>query len=416
MQVVKFSALEDLVPHAEAWDRLAAGVPFRSWDWMSSWWRCYGEPAAGRSRLRLAVLGVFEPGDRLIGLAPWCLDRRRSQARVLRWLGSTEVYSDYLSVLCQPGLEDSVAEALAEHLTQGSVNGGGPCGERSGCGALGWDLLAVDGVDALDRPTTELVRHLADRGCLVHRLPGVNCWRIDLPATWDEYLAALSKGHRKQIRRLERNVLERGRAVLHTVERQEQLPRAIEILVDLHQRRRHWLGQPGCFASPRFAAFHREVMPRLLSSGQLRLHWLDLDGRPAAAEYQLAGNGVLYAYQGGVDPQVLEEEPGRLIMQATLRRAIEEGCRALDFLRGDEPYKAHFRAAPRPSLALRIVPDRTLARWRHRFWAVGRGVKHWLLAKPQAANPATQSRGFPQSPIPNPQSPIPNPQSLIPNP
>ena len=397
MRVVEFSALEDLAPYAEAWDRLAAGVPFRSWAWMSSWWRCYGGRANGPSRSRLAVLGVLEPRGRLVGLAPWYLDRRPWHARALRWLGSAEVHSDYLSVLCQPGLEDSVAVALAEYLSQGSAL------------RRGWDLLAIEGVDALDRPITQLVRHLADRGCLVCRLPGVNCWRIDLPATWEEYLATLSKSHRKQLRRLERDVWERGRAVLHTVQRLDELPRAIEILIDLHQRRRRWLGQPGCFASPRFAAFQREVMPRLLSSGQLRLDWLELDGRPAAAEYQLAGNGVLYAYQGGVDPQALQEEPGRLIMQATLRRAIEQGCRALDFLRGDEPYKAHFRASPRPSLALRVVPDRALARWRQHFWAAGRSVKHWVLAKPPAANPATQSRGFPQSPISNPQSPIPNP-------
>jgi hypothetical protein len=34
----------------------------------------------------------------------------------------------------------------------------------------------------------------------------------------------------------------------------------------------------------------------------------------------------------------------------------------MDFLRGDEPYKGHFRAAARPSLALRIAANRPLAR------------------------------------------------------
>jgi CelD/BcsL family acetyltransferase involved in cellulose biosynthesis len=368
-------------------------VPFRTWDWTNCWWRHYGGRDGGRSGLRLAVLGVFEPPDRLVGLAPWCIDRRPSQARVLRWLGSGEVCSDYLSVLCEPSREDPVAEALADFLTDGDA--------RYGSGDLPWDLLAIEGVDAQDVPTTRLIRHLADRGCLVSSLAGMNCWRIELPRTWDEYLAALSKSHRKQLRRAERNVLEQGRAVLHTVQRLDELPRAIETLIDLHQRRRRWLGERGSFASARFAAFHRDVMPRLLASGQLRLHRLDLDGRPVAAEYQLAGGGVLYAYQGGVDPAVLDEEPGRLIMQATLRRAIEEGCRAMDFLRGDEPYKAHFRAEPRPSLAVRVVPNRALARWRHRLWLAGRSVKHWALAKPRAITPATQSRGFSQSPIPN---------------
>jgi CelD/BcsL family acetyltransferase involved in cellulose biosynthesis len=403
MRVVEFSALEDLAPYAGVWDRLAAGVPFRTWDWTSCWWRHYGGRRSGPSRARLAVLGVFEGPDRLVGLAPWYIDWRPSQARVLRWLGSGEVCSDYLSVLCQPSLEDSVSEALADYLAA----------DRSGSGPrrLGWDLLAIEGVDAGDALTTRLVRHLADRGCQVHESPAMNCWRIELPETWEQYLAALSKGHRKQLRRLERNAFDSGRAVLHTVERLEQLPRAIEILVELHQRRRRWLGQRGCFASARFSAFHRDIMPRLLASGQLRLHWLDLDGRPAAAEYQLSGNGILYAYQGGVDPRVLDEEPGRLIMQATLRRAIDEGCRALDFLRGDEPYKAHFRATPRPGLALRVVANRAAARWRHRLWLAGRNVKHWLLAKPQAASP--RDGGDPRDAVAG-LSPISNSKSLNP--
>ncbi len=42
-----------------------------------------------------------------------------------------------------------------------------------------------------------LIEHLADRGNTVHRQAGPNCWRIDLPARWDDYLARLSKSHRR---------------------------------------------------------------------------------------------------------------------------------------------------------------------------------------------------------------------------
>ena len=62
---------------------------------------------------------------------------------------------------------------------------------------------------------------------------------------------------------------------------------------------------------------------------------------------------MTYVYQAGIDPQRLADEPGHLITAATVKRAIEQGGRAVDFLRGDEPYKAHFRALARPLLALR---------------------------------------------------------------
>ena len=104
---------------------------------------------------------------------------------------------------------------------------------------------------------------------------------------------------RRDIRRFERNLFDTGRVVLHRVRRVEELPEAMEILVDLHQRRRKALGEAGCFASARFLAFYRDVVPDLLRRGQLHLYWLELDGRPVAAEYQLAGNGILYKYQAG---------------------------------------------------------------------------------------------------------------------
>jgi CelD/BcsL family acetyltransferase involved in cellulose biosynthesis len=166
--------------------------------------------------------------------------------------------------------------------------------------------------------------------------------------------------------------------VLRTVENCDQLDAALDVLIELHQKRRQMLGEPGCFASPRFTAFHREVSRRLLTAGHLQLQLLELDGQPLAAEYQIAGQGVTYIYQAGIEPRRLADEPGHLITMATVKRAIEQGGRAVDFLRGDEPYKAHFRALARPLLALRVVPKRTVPRLRNNLWLAGRKVKHWL--------------------------------------
>jgi CelD/BcsL family acetyltransferase involved in cellulose biosynthesis len=156
-----------------------------------------------------------------------------------------------------------------------------------------------------------------------------------------------------------------------------QLAQGRQILIDLHQRRRRSLAEAGCFSSPAFAGFQEEALRRLLAAGLLRLHWLELDGRPAAAEYQLGGDGVIYGYQAGVAPELLQEQPGRLAIIATMRQAVEQGVAAFDFLRGDEPYKAHFRASPRPLVEYRIAPRRATARWRHRAWSVRENVKEW---------------------------------------
>ncbi len=211
-----------------------------------------------------------------------------------------------------------------------------------------WDLLELDGVDGEDGPVMRLLRHLEERGCSQDANPPVQTWRLALPDSWEAFLAMVSKGHRKKLRRADRELFATGRAVLRAVETCAQLEPALDTLIDLHQKRRQLLGEPGCFASIQFTNFHRDVARRLLLEGQLQMLLLDLDGKTAAVEYQIVGAGTTYIYQAGIDPQRLDEEPGHLITAATLKRAIQRGNRAVDFLRGDEPYKSHFRAEPRP--------------------------------------------------------------------
>jgi CelD/BcsL family acetyltransferase involved in cellulose biosynthesis len=261
-------------------------------------------------------------------------------------------------------------EALADFLVKNALD--------DAPDALHWDLLELDGVDAEDRGVAELVQSLGGSGCAVHRRAGANCWRLELPADWQSYIASLGKHQRRTVRRLEREALSTDRVTLNVVTRLDELPRAMEIIVDLHQRRRQALGEKGCFASARFLGFYRDVVPELLRRGQVQIYWLELDGKPAAAEYHLAGGGVLYVYQAGVDPDLLVHQPGNLINLMILRRAIEGGYRAYDFLRGDEAYKARFGAKPRPCLEVRVVPPRAAARLRHNLWLAGNNVKQWV--------------------------------------
>ena len=176
-----------------------------------------------------------------------------------------------------------------------------------------------------------------------------------------------------------------GRAVLRTVEPTDPVSHGWQILARLHQLRLESLGRPGCFRSDTFSRFHRAATEAMHRAGCLRLHWLELDGQPVAAEYHLAGNDVLFAYQGGIDPDALDCEPGRLITYATLERAIVAGFRAFDFCRGDEPYKAHFRAAPRENVTRRMVCDRPSARLRHGIWIARENARNWMKSGWQLA-------------------------------
>ena len=99
MHIRLIKSLDELSPYAETWDRLAAGVPFRCWTWLSHWWRCYGLTEDPRQKSQLAALAVFDEGKSLIGVAPWYLAHSITHGWTLRMLGTGEVCSDYLSLL-----------------------------------------------------------------------------------------------------------------------------------------------------------------------------------------------------------------------------------------------------------------------------------------------------------------------------
>lgn len=363
MQVHTLHALSELASYRDEWDRLAGDCPFRSWTWLGTWWRHYGGDgeqtidAERRRRRELHTLLAFD-SDKLVGVLPGYTVRSLAHGSTLRLLGDGEVCSDHLGLLADADRSSAVAEAIALHLAN----------EPS------WDLIDFPALDADDAATTALFAELDSNDCDVVHYPDNPCWSIDLPGDWEEFLALQSKSHRKQLRQAERRVLDGGRVAWHPVTDATEFGAAWQTLIDLHQRRRKSLGEPGCFASPAWAAFHGDVAPQLLAAGRLRLSWLELDGAPAAAEYHLSGTRTTFAYQGGVDPTRLDEEPGRLSNIRTIQLAIVEGHARFDFLRGDEPYKAHWRAEPRPTWRRQATAPRALPKLRRQTWAGARRV------------------------------------------
>lgn len=348
--------LTELGPYLERWEALAGGCAFRSPAWLTTWWRHYGE---GDPRRELRVYLAFDsaaPTAALAGVLPAYVDRSWSQGRVLRLLGDGEACSDHLGLLAAPESTGAAAAAIAAHLAEQDD----------------WDLVDFAAVDGDDAATHALFDGLALADCTTSRLLADRCWAIELPPTWDEFLAMQSKSHRKQLRQHEARTLRSPRVRWVQAATSDEFAAAWSTLVELHQRRRQSLGEPGCFASRRWAAFNWDAAQRLLAEGRLRLSCLHLDDRPIAVEYHFAGGDTTYAYQGGVDPDQLAEEPGQLSMILALQAAIAEGRSRFDLLRGDEPYKAHWRATPRQAVRLLAVPPRMWPKLRRGAWTTAR--------------------------------------------
>ncbi len=286
-------------------------TPFQTWEWHSTWYEFFG---AGKKPLAYAL---YEGSD-LVGLFP--MVRGLAPWRTLRPSGIGP--SDYLHPLARAGYEN----AFAEHL----------------CGATD-EMTDVDLLDFHQlRESRELPAALGGEP-----LVQATCLLLDLPKTYDAYLAMLGKSLRYDIRKLDKNLFSSGRATIESVP-PENVRQGMEVLFDQHRRRWRKRGLPGAFVG-RTSRFHHKWAQTASRNGWLWLSVLRVDGGAVGAIYAMALADTCYYYQAGFDPAASAVSPGTLLVAHSIRRAIDEGKAHFDFMRGDEPYKRRWK----PQHALR---------------------------------------------------------------
>jgi CelD/BcsL family acetyltransferase involved in cellulose biosynthesis len=185
------------------------------------------------------------------------------------------------------------------------------------------------------------------------RPSGWSCLYVDLPASFEDYLAGRSAKFRKMLRQAEARAAAGGLAVRRLTPEEVPAPRLVDLFLDLHRQR---FGNHSLFAAPAPERFARAALPPLFARGRLiALAVLGADGAPLALDLCLHGGGSLGAWNGGFQPAAACWSPGRLLAAAGIRTALAMGCAEYDFLRGVESYKAHWTNGRRELLDL-VVP------------------------------------------------------------
>ena len=359
--VKRVTRFVDLAAYAADWHRLAAGDPFISWDWLSAWWNHYG---ADRE---LYVLVVTDDQHNVIGIAPWFVKSSATRGRRIRFLGSGHVCSDYVRILACAADINRVAAALATWLKEAN--------EKTHPAEDGWDFLSLDGVRKGELSLNALRRELEANGHRSDDDATPDCWRNILGESWQEYLYRLSKRTRRKVRETRKKYIDAGRTEFEFAQDRQQFVEFYETFVALHQRRREDVGDPGCFASPHFAGFLRDAAGLFFRRGQLLLSRLLIDGDVAACSFGILSHGVHYMYQTGMNPDLGHCSPGWVMNVHNILHGQANNILAIDYLRGDEAYKARIGAERIQMAKLRVVANQTSAKVRNKLWQMRSSIR-----------------------------------------
>lgn len=354
------TSVEQFAACRRAWNELAGTRLFHRWEWMYHWWQAFGSDS------KLVIVTIVDGNGRWIGIAPWFKTVSTRQGSIVRQLASGTACSDYASLAIRPGYE-AIAGAIIAEIIDGTAH-------SDVFGDV--DLFELEGHLGDDPGIAFLLEALDDGRARVTQEEFAGTWQSQLPDSWEDFEGRLHRSFRRKTRKASRR-LGQPEFTARALWDPASIADAWPTFSDLHQRRRQSLGDPGCFADPRFESFLANATVSLAESARAQINLLEYMDRPLAANLEFVAGDSVYMYQTGFDPGYIELEPGHITFTWAIQASIERGFQNFDFLRGDEPYKSRWKSSRIPLYRTQIVPNRLPARLRQGVRVAGRHVRNW---------------------------------------
>jgi CelD/BcsL family acetyltransferase involved in cellulose biosynthesis len=303
-------AVESLDELTSSWNRLRHSL---TWScifvlpaWLKAWWEALGADCQ-------PYLRTLWDGQKIIGFAPIMVNNETAYL-----IGSADI-CDYLDFAIAPGAESDFFEPLLDDLRNRGIRK--------------LDLRPL-------HPDSAVLKHLLPiarkRGYDVDCSTEDVCLELDLPTTWDEYLATLDGKQRHEVRRKLRRLWETANVEFHCLESDREVEGRLDVFLKLFALSR---SEKANFMGPKMESFFKSLARAMADIRLLRFGVLQVNGVPAAMTMGFDYDDSHYLYNSAYDPQFSDLSVGLLCKVLCLKESIEKGKKRWNFLKGAEPYK-----------------------------------------------------------------------------
>ncbi len=290
--------------------------------WLKVWWQAFGTDQE-------LYLVAARQEEKILGVAPLMVKGGKAT-----FVGSTDV-CDYLDFVVSPGAENDFFNVLLDDLRQQGISH--------------LDLRPL-------RPDSSVLTNLVP--IAQNRQYPVSCQdegvslELELPPTWDGYLALLSKKQRHEVRRKLRRLWEVANVNYRCVEASQEAGDFMDTFLKLFSLNP---GGKASFMTPRMESFFRAMASAMTEIKLLRFGVIELDKLPVAMIMGFDYQETVYLYNSAYDPQYNSLSVGLLCKVLCIKESIEENRKRFDFLRADETYKYYLGGLAVPSRHCQIT-------------------------------------------------------------
>jgi hypothetical protein len=157
-------------------------------------------------------------------------------------------------------------------------------------------------------------------------------WNLKVNGNWEAYLKERSASLRSTIKRMRKRWSAEGGS-LEVLQGRSDLQRSLAAYEHIYAR--SWkVPEP-------YPQFIRGLMAMSAELGTLRMGLACINGQPVSAQLWLVVHGKAYIYKVAYDEAYKAYAPGSLVMATLMQQVLEhESVYEVDFLTGDDPYKA----------------------------------------------------------------------------
>ena len=340
--------------------RSRADTIFLRWEWIRSWRKVLGDDIKP-----FAVVVRDEEGT-LAGVAPFYKTvyqlLRVLPYKVLRIMGDFPTGAECLDWILRSDRETEASHSIAAALAVAA-------GE--------WDFLWMPyvphwtgGRDRIRDASVHQGFHFSEREVQFGDMP--------LPGSLDELISSFGSSHRYNTRRDLKRTFEKTTTRFIHCQKEEEIPRYLDSLFQLHNLRWGLKGQLGSFRKkPNEAKFYREFAVEALRRNWLGLYGIEISGEFIAVQYGYMYNGVFLQIQEGFN-QESGNRLGNILRLKVIENLIAKGIRIYDFLGEMSIHKERWHATERSGshimLGNRKMKNRIL--YINNVWPTGRYLKH----------------------------------------
>jgi len=176
---------------------------------------------------------------------------------------------------------------------------------------------------------------------------------LELPKTWDEYLASIDSHERKEMKRKVRNAQTKANLQWRTFRTEEELLPALERALSAMRQSE---APKADFTDEVLVGFLNRLCPVLCRQGDFFLQELVLEDKPSAWLLGLPSERGPMIYNTAYDFTQKQWSPGIVAFAMSIQEAIAAGAPVYNFLRGAEEYKDRLGAKDLQLLKIQLIP------------------------------------------------------------